>query len=112
MTDVTAAELYETAPDNLTANQYMAWLARKMREAVETTQRLDARWNRINSEINELLDRQGVQDIVQRNKVKGESLALNDALQGGKWWREKAVYLASVLQAEVVYREHFIGGRA
>jgi hypothetical protein len=42
-------------------------------------------WNRLNDEINDLMDRQGVTDIVQRSKTKSASLPLKDALDVGKW---------------------------
>lgn len=42
-------------------------------------------WNRINAEINDLMDRRGETDIVQRSKIKGASLPLKDALDTGKW---------------------------
>lgn len=99
-----------TEPETMTPEEYMAWLARKMREATLVTQRLDAKWQRLNDELNTLLDNKGIRDVVQRDSIKGASLAFSDALNAGKWWREKAVYLASVLQAEVTYREHFKGG--
>lgn len=84
---------------------YLRNLRTLMQEAVKETQRLDARWNKVNDELNDLLDRRGTTDIVQRTKIKGESLALRDALEGGKWWRDKATYLAAVIQAEMVMRE-------
>jgi hypothetical protein len=84
---------------------YLAYLRRKMREAVKETQRLDARWNRINDELNRMLDRQDVTDILARTRTKQESLALQDALEGGRWWREKAVYLATIIQSEIMCRE-------
>lgn len=43
------------------------------------------RWKRINSELNDYLNRSGVEDIKQRTKIKGESIALKDALETGKW---------------------------
>jgi hypothetical protein len=93
----------------VTDEQYLQWLHAQMREAVRETQRLDGVWKQLNAELNDLLDRQGETDIVQRTKVKGQSIALSDALNGGKWWREKAVYLASVLQAELAWKD---SGRA
>lgn len=83
---------------------YLRNLRSLMHEAVRETQRLDAKWNRLNDEINSYLNRQGETDLVQRAKIKSESLPLQDALQAGKWWREKATYLATVLQAEMAMR--------
>lgn len=85
--------------------QYLAYLRLKMREAVKETQRLDARWNRLNDELNSKLDAEGVYDILARTRTKQESLALRDALEGGRWWREKAVYLATVIQSEIMCRQ-------
>ena len=70
-------------------------------EAVKQTQRFDAKWNRVNDEINAKLDAERVTDIVQRNKIKSASLPLADALGSGNWWRAKATYLATVVQAEI-----------
>lgn len=76
-------------------------LREMMREAVFETQKYDAKWKRINDELNAKLDHDGEFDIVQRNKVKAQSLALQDALGAGNWWRSKALYLANVIQAEI-----------
>jgi hypothetical protein len=97
-----------TPPQKMSPAAYMRWLARKMREAVLMTQKLDAKWHRLNDELSTKLDAEGVTDVVQRDKIKSESLAFTDALNAGKWWREKAVYLASVLQAEAAYRQYSI----
>lgn len=86
-------------------DDYLRRLRTMMQEAVRETQRLDAKWNRLNEEINSYLNTQGVTDIVQRDRVKSQSLPLQDAFGGGKWWREKAVYLATVIQAEIAMRE-------
>jgi hypothetical protein len=80
-------------------------LHRLMREAVKETQKLDATWNRLNDEVNTYLDDQGVRDIVQRTHIKSASIPLKDALEAGRWWREKAVYLATVIQAEIAIKE-------
>jgi hypothetical protein len=86
-------------------DQYLEWLRRKMREAVKETQRLDAKWNRLNDELNDHYERHGVTDVNALAVAKSESLALSDAFGAGQWWREKSVYLASVLQAELAMRE-------
>lgn len=79
---------------------YIDRMWRRLREANLHTMRLDAEWNKINDELNDYLDRKGVQDVVQRTKMKGENLALADALAGGNWWRAKAVWLAQAIMAE------------
>lgn len=81
--------------------RYLRNLHGMMQEAVKETQRLDALWNRLNDEINQKLTGEGITDIVQRTGIKSSSIPLQDAMAGGKWWREKAVYLATVLQAEI-----------
>lgn len=85
-------------------DDYLRSLRSLMQAAVRETQRLDAKWNRLNDEINAKLDAEGITDIVQRDKIKGASLPLQDALGGGKWWREKAAYLAAVITAEMAMR--------
>lgn len=92
-------------PKSLSREEYLRQLRQLMREAVVVTQRHDAKWNKINDEINAKLDAEEVFDIVQRNKIKAASIPLADELGGGNWWRAKAVYLASVIQAEVAMKE-------
>jgi hypothetical protein len=61
---------------------------------IRTAQRLadvaSNKWKRVNDEINDYLDRKGEFDIVQRAKVKSESLALKDALATGNWHSRNA----------------------
>lgn len=64
------------------------WVAlkwKRIREAQQTADASNNEWNRLNDEINDHMDRHGVTEVVQRAKVKGESLALKDALERGKW---------------------------
>jgi hypothetical protein len=42
-------------------------------------------WHRIGDEIDDYMCRAGITDVVQRDRVKGESLSLRDALETGKW---------------------------
>lgn len=83
---------------------YLLNLRQLMQEAVRQTQKFDAQWNRINDELNDLLDRKGEKDVVQRARLKEQNLALADALGAGNWWRAKASYLAQVIQAEIAMR--------
>lgn len=84
--------------------KYLVSLRELMREAVKKTQHYDAKWNRLNDEMNDYLDRKGETDIVQRAHIKEMNLPLNDAYAAGQWWRGKASYLALVIQAEVALR--------
>lgn len=56
-----------------------------IRQAQMIADEANNRWKRINSEINDWLNRGGVEDIKQRTKIKSESIPLKDALETGKW---------------------------
>ena len=90
----------------MTDEQYLQGLRVLLREAVKKTQRLDALWNEINDSLNVKFAREGITDIVKLNQLKSASIPLADALNGGNWWRAKAVYLATVIQAELAMKEH------
>lgn len=62
----------------------------KIRKSQQTADQSSNNWNRINGEINRYLDESGVVDVVQRSKIKSESLALKDALEIGKWHSAEA----------------------
>jgi hypothetical protein len=62
----------------------------QIREAQKAADKANGDWKRINDEINDLLDRRGDYDIVQRNKIKGDSIALKDALATGTWHSRNA----------------------
>jgi hypothetical protein len=79
---------------------YIDKMWRRLREANLKTMRLDEKWNSINDQLNEYLDAKGIEDAVQRDKIKKENLALADALNAGNWWRAKAVWLSGALMAE------------
>lgn len=77
----------------LTSNE-VKWLREKwvrIRKSQQTADSAGNDWNRINGEINRWMDESGVVDVVQRAKIKGESLALKDALESGKWHSAEAV---------------------
>jgi hypothetical protein len=64
------------------------WIERKwnrIRKSQINADEAGSNWTRINAEINDLMDRRGETDIVQRAKIKGASLPLKDALETGKW---------------------------
>lgn len=69
------------------------WLRRKW-EKIRESQRLadeaDIKWKEIGAALNEYLDRKFITDIVQRTKIKAESIALKDALETGKWHSRNA----------------------
>jgi len=85
-------------------DDYLRDLRDLMQEAVKQTQRFDAKWNRLNEEMNEYLRGSYIDDPLQKDKIKGVNLALRDALASGGWWRDKATYLANVIQAEIAMR--------
>lgn len=69
------------------------WVAMKWREIRRAQALADASnntWKRINDEIVSYLDRSGVGDVVQRARIKSQSLSLGDALSVGKWHSENA----------------------
>jgi len=70
------------------------WVQLKWKSIREAQARADEagnRWRRLNSELNEYLDRQGINDIVQRDKIKSTSLSLRDAMDTGKWHSGEAM---------------------
>lgn len=89
---------------------YIDKMWRRLREANLKTMELDTKWNRLNDEINQYLDSKGIDDIVQRARIKGQNQPLADALNGGNWWRAKAVWLAQALLAEKAAVEMTQGG--
>lgn len=80
--------------------KYIGDLWKAMRASVQQAREQDRRWNRINDELNDLLDRKGDTDIVQREKIKGDSLALKNAYAAGQWHQGTAQFYANVIMAE------------
>jgi hypothetical protein len=69
------------------------WIRRKwqlIRESQMLADRANNKWNQINDEINAYLELKGEKDIVQRAKIKRESIALKDALATGEWHSRNA----------------------
>lgn len=62
----------------------------EIRSAQQLADKANANWKRVNDEVNDWLDRTGEHDVVQRNRIKGESLALKDALSVGNWHSRNA----------------------
>jgi len=55
------------------------------------------RWRRLSDEINNYLDRKCITDVVERARYRSDSLALQDALETGKWLRgEATAHIADV----------------
>lgn len=88
---------------------YIDTLWRDMRHAVRRFREFDAKWNKLNDELNERFDRQGT-DMVQRDKDKRINITLTGYLNGAQWWRDKAASLAAVIQAEKAAMEMMKGG--
>lgn len=69
------------------------WVRRKWQLIRQSQQKADAanaKWEKLTDEINSYLDRKGEADIVQRDRIKSESLALRDALESGGWHSRNA----------------------
>jgi hypothetical protein len=94
----------------LTHEQTLLLLRTQMREAVRHTQKFDRKWNEINDAINDKFAREDERRAMRgdyqltdlmKAEMKADSLPLKDAFAAGQWWRGKAVYLATVIQAEI-----------
>lgn len=75
------------------SNDERTWIKMKwgqIRTAQQLADESNNKWKRINAELNDWLDRKGEQDIVQRTKIKSESIALSDALATGNWHSRNA----------------------
>lgn len=71
----------------------LRWVALKWQEIRDAQMLADTAnidWKRINAELNAYLDSSGETDIVQRDKIKGASLALKEALAVGDWHSRNA----------------------
>lgn len=69
------------------------WLRLKWARIRASQQRADragTEWTRLNDALNEMLDRSGEYDIVQRDKVKGMNLTLKGHLSTHKWHAEES----------------------
>lgn len=69
------------------------WLRLKwteIRKAQTTADEANSKWQEVNGALNRWLDESGIIDVVQREKIKGESLALKGALDVGKWHSSNA----------------------
>lgn len=84
---------YPSPPTSGYKEDERLWIRGKW-DAIRKAQRLaDAAnndWQRINGEINRYLDDSGITDVIQRAKIKGESLALRDAFAIGNWHARNA----------------------
>ena len=84
-------------------NNYLRDLRDLMQEAVKQTQRFDAKWNRLNDELKTKFLAEGVREP-QLTELMNANLEFTGALAAGNWWRDKATYLANVIQAEIAMR--------
>lgn len=60
---------------------------RKSQQIADSSSR---EWNQLSDAINRYMDESGIVDIVQRARVKGESLPLAEAFERGKWHAAEA----------------------
>jgi len=61
-----------------------------IRTAQHTADKSNSEWKGLNTSINSWLDSSGIIDVVQRAKIKGDNLALKDALETGRWHSQNA----------------------
>lgn len=69
------------------------WIRKKwaeIRKAQQLADESNSKWQRVNAEINRYLDESGILDVVQRDKIKRENMALKDALSVGNWHSRNA----------------------
>ncbi len=76
-----------------------------LREAVRQTQTADRKWNAKNVQVNRWLDDTGKTDILKRVSIKKENLTLQEHFAMQQWWREQAVYLATLIQTELMLQD-------
>lgn len=93
-------DLYRLPP-----NERLVKLRHLLREAVAQTQMFDRLWNQKNDQLNEWLDQMGKMDAYDRAQRKQENLALQDYFAAGAWWRDKSMYLSSLIQTELMMAE-------
>lgn len=95
---------------NADHRRYVRNLWDQMRASAKEAAFQDKLWNQLNDELNDYLDREGTTDIVQREKVKGQSLALKNAFAAGQWHQGNAQFYANLIQAEKAAMEMLNGG--
>lgn len=61
-----------------------------IRDHHQKADRAAAKWRKVSAEINDYLDRTGITDVVQRARIRKESLALKDAVDDVQWFRAEA----------------------
>jgi hypothetical protein len=69
------------------------WAVKKWARIRESQRKADEAgndWTRLNDELNTYLDRSSVTDLVQRARIKSESIRLQDALGTHAWHRDEA----------------------
>ena len=69
------------------------WITRKwtiIRDAQQKADKAVNDWRKLSDEVNDWMDRTGLTDPLQRAKVKGENLTLNDLFALGQWYGKEA----------------------
>jgi hypothetical protein len=98
----------------MTREQSLVALRELMRDAVKETQRQDRKWNELNDQFmakireeNRVRALRGMEphSLLSIKDQKAAWIELNDAFAAGNWWRDKATYLAAVIQAELAMKE-------
>lgn len=75
------------------ADTDIEWVRRKwaiIREYQQKADKANAKYRQISDEIDDYMDRSGITDVVQRGRIRGDSLPLMDALGDGQWFRNEA----------------------
>lgn len=78
---------------------YVEGLRADMREAVRMFRKFDARWNKLNDELN-LKWRREHRDMMYVDQAKAVNITLKGHMSAAQWWRDKAAMLAAVISAE------------
>lgn len=85
---------YTTQPETVFfAKRDREWVAAKwrlIRQAQQEADKAIAKWRRVSDEVNTHLDSHHITDIIQRGRVRGENLSMQDAMSTAQWFRAEA----------------------
>lgn len=82
----------------------VADLREDMLSAWDTFVVFDNKWNRLNDALNQKFEREGL-DVLAKAKAKEVNVTLAGHMSGANWWRNRAQAAASLLSAELAYRQ-------
>lgn len=87
------------------ARTYVAEMIKLIRAANLKANAFSAAWSKLNDEVNDRLDRQGITDIKQRFDIKSKNLGLMSEFDAYKFWAGEVQRLTAALEAEKTARE-------